>query len=181
MPTSLCVFLERESGSYPRLYYCFLTSSCLCIPFLPWSASVWNCPLKLRWLNKEWGTQKSFCAQKPHRALLGYKCSWYVLCKEEMGPNKSTRNKLLTCFNTTLKCFSCWGFCLFCLFRATPVAYESSQVRGWIRAVAAGPHHSHSNARSELPASVTCTIDHGNVRSLTHWASQGLNPHPHGY
>ena len=38
----------------------------------------------------------------------------------------------------------------FCFFRATPVAYGSSQARGLIRAIAAGLHYSHSNARSEL-------------------------------
>ena len=40
-------------------------------------------------------------------------------------------------------------------FRATPMAYESSQARGQIRAVAAVLHHSHSKARSEplLPPS----------------------------
>ena len=38
----------------------------------------------------------------------------------------------------------------FCLFRALPVAYGSSQARGLIRAVAAGLRHSHSKARSEL-------------------------------
>ena len=35
------------------------------------------------------------------------------------------------------------------LFRAVPVAYGSSQASGWIRAVAAGLRHSHSNAGSE--------------------------------
>ena len=40
-------------------------------------------------------------------------------------------------------------FFIFCLFRATPTAYGSSQAMGQIRAVAAGLHHSHSNARSE--------------------------------
>ena len=34
--------------------------------------------------------------------------------------------------------------------RAIPMAYGGSQARGLIRAVAAGLHHSHSNARSEL-------------------------------
>ena len=38
----------------------------------------------------------------------------------------------------------------FCFFRAVPVACEGSQARGLIGAVAACPHHSHSNARSEL-------------------------------
>ena len=38
----------------------------------------------------------------------------------------------------------------FFLFRVTPVAYGGSQIRGRIEAVAAGLHHSHSNAASEL-------------------------------
>ena len=38
---------------------------------------------------------------------------------------------------------------LFCLLRAAPTAYGGSQARSWIRAVAAGLHHSLSNARSE--------------------------------
>ena len=38
--------------------------------------------------------------------------------------------------------------CLFvCLFGAAPVAYGGSQARGLVGAVAAGLHHSHSNAR----------------------------------
>ena len=44
-------------------------------------------------------------------------------------------------------------FCLFAISRAAPVAYGGSQARGLIGAVAAGLHHSHSNAGS-----------------LTHWA-----------
>ena len=38
----------------------------------------------------------------------------------------------------------------FWLFRATPVAYGDFQGRGLIGAVAAGLHHSHSNAGLEL-------------------------------
>ena len=41
-------------------------------------------------------------------------------------------------------------FFYFCFFRATPMAYENSQVRGGIRATAASLHHTHSNARSKL-------------------------------
>ena len=33
------------------------------------------------------------------------------------------------------------------IFRVTPVAYGSSQARGWITAAAAGHRHSHSNVR----------------------------------
>ena len=36
------------------------------------------------------------------------------------------------------------------LFRAAPAAYGNSQARGQIEAEAAGLHHSHSNAGSEL-------------------------------
>ena len=57
------------------------------------------------------------------------------------------------------------GFCFFFfwLLRATPVTYGGSQPRGPIRAVAAGLHHSNSNARSEScldlhPSSRQCWI-----------------------
>ena len=40
-------------------------------------------------------------------------------------------------------------FLVFCLFRATPTAYEGSQASGLIRAVAADLRQSHSNARLE--------------------------------
>ena len=36
------------------------------------------------------------------------------------------------------------------LFRAAPAVHGGSQARGQIGATAAGLHHSHSNARSEL-------------------------------
>ena len=41
-------------------------------------------------------------------------------------------------------------FFVFCLFRATPVAYGGSQAWHLIGAIAAGLCHRHSNARSEL-------------------------------
>ena len=40
-------------------------------------------------------------------------------------------------------------FLLFCLFRATLMAYGGSQARNGIRAAAAGLHHSHSNVGSK--------------------------------
>ena len=54
-------------------------------------------------------------------------------------------------------------FFFFCLFRATLVAYGSSQARAWIGVTTAGLHHSHSNARSEphlwpIPQ-LTATLD----------------------
>ena len=47
------------------------------------------------------------------------------------------------------KSFTSLFFFFFCFYRVTPVAYGSSQARGWIGATAASLHHSHSNARSE--------------------------------
>ena len=41
-------------------------------------------------------------------------------------------------------------FFFFCLFRATPITYGGSQARGQIGDVAAGLHHNHSSAGSEL-------------------------------
>ena len=46
--------------------------------------------------------------------------------------------------------FNLFLFFSFLVFRATPAAYGGSQARGQIGAVAAGLHHSHSHARSEL-------------------------------
>ena len=40
-------------------------------------------------------------------------------------------------------------FFVFCLYRATPVAYGGSQAGGLIRAVATGLHQSYSNAGTE--------------------------------
>ena len=40
--------------------------------------------------------------------------------------------------------FGVWFGFGFCLFRAIPSVYGSSQARGWTRAAAAGLHHSHS-------------------------------------
>ena len=63
---------------------------------------------------------------------------------------------LLSC----LKSVAFFGF-----FRAAPMADGGSQARSQIGAVAAGLHHSHSNARS-----------------LTHWARPGIKPpSSHGY
>jgi len=61
-------------------------------------------------------------------------------------------NKIIQCQTwdkTDLIFFSFLFFLSFVIFRATPLAYGGSQARDLIRAVAAGLHHSHSNARSE--------------------------------
>ena len=46
----------------------------------------------------------------------------------------------------------------FSLFRAAPVAYESSQVRGQIRDTAVGLHHSHSNCRIPAASATYATV-----------------------
>ena len=60
------------------------------------------------------------------------------------------------------------------LFRASPMAHGSSQARGWIQAIAAGIHYSHSNTRSKLW--LTHTTAHSNAGSVTHWARPGIEP-----
>ena len=68
----------------------------------------------------------------------------------------------------------------FLLFTATSSAYESSGVKGWIGAVAAGLHHSHSNEGSELglwPIVQLLAV----LNPLTHWARLGIEPNFHGY
>ena len=62
----------------------------------------------------------------------------------------------------------------FFFFRATSVAHGGSQARVLIRAVVAGLHQSHSNARSKL--CLQSTTAHSNARSLTHWARPGIEP-----
>ena len=64
-----------------------------------------------------------------------------------------------------------WTSPLPTFFRATPMAYGSSQARGWIRAEA----ESHSQCQI-WAMSVTNTIAQGNARSLTHWARPGIEP-----
>ena len=59
-------------------------------------------------------------------------------------------------------------------FMAALAAYGGFQARDWIRAAAAGLHHSHSNA----DPSCICTLPTAcsNVRSLTHWSRPGIEP-----
>ena len=54
---------------------------------------------------------------------------------------------------------STFFFFFFCLFRAKPLSFGSSQARGRIGPIAAGLRHNHCNARS-----------------LTHWSGPGIEP-----
>ena len=70
-----------------------------------------------------------------------------------------------------------FSFCfVFCLFRASAMAYGVSQARGRIGARATNLHHSHSNVGSQPCLCPTYTTAHGNVRSLSHWAKPGIKP-----
>ena len=77
---------------------------------------------------------------------------------------------------------SFWVFCLFCLFRAAPVANGGSQASGLIRATAAGLCHSHGNARSEPhlwpTPQLTAMPDPSRICDLHHSSQQCqiLNP-----
>ena len=64
-------------------------------------------------------------------------------------------------------------FCLFVFFRVAHVAHGSSQVRGTIRAAAAGLRQNHSNTRSELCLQHYTTAQ-GNAGSSTHWRMPGI-------
>ena len=75
--------------------------------------------------------------------------------------------------------FHSFSFFFFCHFRATPTVYGSSQARGWIKAVATGLHHSHSNIRSKPrlrpTPQLTATLDPWPIEQ-----GQGSNLSPHG-
>ena len=60
-------------------------------------------------------------------------------------------------------------FLSFVFFRATPSAYGGSQARGWIGAVTAGLHHSHSNARCLLHIKLGWAGDWTCVPVLPRW------------
>ena len=96
-----------------------------------------------------------------HLFLLSLVLLWIVL-KTTLSNSKSKTfffpTKSLMILALTFKSMIVF---IFWLFRATRVAYGSSQGKGKIRAIAAGLHHSHSN-----------------TRSLTHWARPGVKPVP---
>ena len=80
---------------------------------------------------------------------------------------------VLDCLLDRFDCPS--GLFYFCLFRAAPTAYGGSQASGWIRAVAASLHYSHSNAGSKpclwRTPQLTAMPD-----PLTHWVRSGIKP-----
>ena len=70
--------------------------------------------------------------------------------------------------------------CLFGVFRVAPTVYGGSQARGQIGTAAAGLHHRHSNAGSELCLRPT-PQPRGRLDPQPTERGQGSNLHPHGF
>ena len=99
--------------------------------------------------------------------LCSYKNLYLVFIAPLFVVSKVCNGEILKFSLSRLLCYP--FFFLFFFLRAAPMAYESSQARGWIGAAAASLCHSHSNARSYTTSS-TYTAALGNPRSPTHWA-----------
>ena len=91
---------------------------------------------------------KSMQLQRPECYLNGH-LSFVTISKVF----NCTTQRGLRSYLVTAKCFHDTSFFFFffalLFFRAALVAYRNSQGRGCIKAIAAGLHHSHSNARSK--------------------------------
>ena len=130
-------------------------------------------PLCLKEFSSIWNPSKFF----PRACLSACIFSHLSLCRSSfhmprsshtghwLSYNSFTFQSLIKCFGSVFKLYprpapflpplSLWLWsklkvCLFVVFsRAACKAYGGSQVRGLIRAIAAGLHHSHSNTGSE--------------------------------
>ena len=91
---------------------------------------------------------------KEGRTLQGRGAGWVMEAERSpRGPSMRCQEKRKKAWTDVWLPLSVFIFILFYffsffLFRATPVAYGSSQAGGWIRAAAVGLHHSHSNTGS---------------------------------
>ena len=86
---------------------------------------------------------------------------------------------LLKVYRNLFMEFRCLFVCLFAFSRASPAAYGGSQARSLIRAVAAGPRHSHSNAGFEVCLQATPQLKATPDPQPTE-QGQVLNPQHHG-
>ena len=146
---------------FPHLYFesFFITLVVFCLFF-------WPCPSLCMWKFLGQGSNPSHSNNPSH-------------CSEDTGfPTRCTAREHLKWIYFYF--YFVLFFCLFALSRAAPAAYGGSQARGQFGAVAAGLHHSHSNARSK-----PCLQPTPKLRAmLDPWPTapgQGSNPHPHGY
>ena len=108
------------------------------------------------WVERKWGKKSIF------QIWLELMFLWiYTLSKKEKFFFK-TKYKILS-------------FLFLSFFQGRTLSICRFPGWGWIRAVAVGLCHSHSNARSRA-MSATYIIAHGNAGSLTHWAKLGNEP-----
>ena len=115
--------------------------------FIPNVSTFFPQPWMLR-LSLEWGWAVSWSKNKRHNDQPLFS----LVIKEWAGPNNQWERSGINnyCQQGTFSILiSALPSFLFLLFRATPMAYRSSQARGQIGAVAADLPHSHSNGRSE--------------------------------
>ena len=120
--------------------------------------------------------------------LFAFQVSYYqfsekVITRFSFHPGKSKHLvKILTnlhrLLSKTSEFFFLFFFFFFFLFRATPMAYGSSQPRDQIGAAASGHNRSNSGSKLSLQPipQLTATPDPSPTER-----GQGSNPHPHGF
>ena len=77
---------------------------------------------------------------------ISYQIKCYKNKEQSLYRSPEVKVYITEAFNFPMEFF--FFSCLLSLFRAAPPAYGASQGRGWNGAIAAGLHHSYSNARS---------------------------------
>ena len=107
---------------------------------------------KIQYIHK-WNTMQS--PKWSYRIIVTEKHAWYIYVHIYilLAMLFSSAFILLVLPGLLINSWWChpWGQrARFCLFRSKPAAYGGSQARCQTGAIAAGLHHSHSNARSEL-------------------------------
>ena len=113
----------------------------------------------------------SFLVSLIQCSSVGHRNLWFLT---SMPSDSDARVWKTTLWETLNPCsFLLPLFLSFLLFRATPMAYESSQARGQIRAMAA-------TATQDLHLRPTLQLRAMPDPLHTEWG-QGLNPCPHGY
>ena len=122
---------------------------------------------------KFWGSQKSYMdsygESTPHIPAF-FKGQLYAV-----GVTAKVLRAADTERELEVKCFWSLFVCLFCVLRASPVAYGSSQDKGPIGASAPSLYHSHSNSGSKPHLRPTLTAP-DNAGSPTHCARPGIEP-----
>ena len=126
-----------------------------------------------------------YSCEQTHARKNGEPCQINTYFFYSLGTSQKTRphavnlRKLIWLIESEIWSFFFLLF-FFGLFRAALVVYGGFQARGWIGATAAGLHHRHSNAKSELHLQTIPKLVATPCPWPTEWG-QGLNLHPCGY